>query len=349
MSSKNRPLLAGASAALLAALSFGATAPLVARAGAHVGPLTTAALLYAGAATSSLLRFEKRAGGAPFEKRHVGRLLLIALVGAGLAPTLLAWGLQRTGGTIGSLLLNLEAVFTVLLAWLAYREPIGKRVAAALLLMTGGGAALTLGVAFTPGWSLLGAAAVAAATLAWGADNTLSRGLSQQDPVNTVALKGALGAGLTTLGAYAVGEPAPSRGAALVLLACGATGYGLSLRLYLTAQRRMGAARTSSIFAVAPFIGAALSFALGDRPQLIGVLISCIFFVAGLWLHLTEHHEHQHQHEAVDHDHPHRHDDGHHDHAHDPPFHGEHSHPHHHDRIEHAHEHVPDVHHDHRH
>jgi drug/metabolite transporter (DMT)-like permease len=349
LSSEKRPLIAGASAALFAALSFGATAPLVARAGAHVGPLTTAASLYAGAAMSSLLRFEQRASGARFEKRHVGRLLLIALVGAGVAPTLLAWGLQRTGGTIGSLLLNLEAVFTVLLAWLVYREPIGKRVAAALVLMTGGGVALTLGVALTPGWSLLGAAAVAAATLAWGVDNTLSRGLSQQDPVSTVALKGALGAALTALAAYAVGEPLPSRGAAVILIACGATGYGLSLRLYLTAQRRMGAARTSSIFAVAPFVGAALGFALGDRPQPIGLLISCMFFGAGLWLHLTEHHEHRHLHDAIDHEHPHRHDDGHHDHAHEPPVHGEHSHPHHHDRVEHDHEHAPDVHHDHRH
>src|SRR5258706_12992255 len=102
MSERQTPLITGASAALLAALSFGVTAPLVTRFGAHVGPLSTASLLYAGAAASSLLRFE-RGSGAPFERRHVWRLAGIALVGAGVAPTLLAWGLQRTGGTVGSL------------------------------------------------------------------------------------------------------------------------------------------------------------------------------------------------------------------------------------------------------
>jgi len=348
MSEHQSPLLAGAGAALLAALSFGVTAPLVARFGVHVGPLSTAALLYAGAASSSLLRLE-RGSGAPWERRHLWRLAGIALLGAGVAPTLLAWGLQRTGGTVGSLLLNLEAAFTVLLAWLAYREPIGRRVAAALTLMTCGGVALALGVALTPGWSLLGALAIAGATLAWGLDNTLSRELSQQDPLNVVALKGALGASLTTLGAWLFGEKLPAATAALALLLCGASGYGLSLRLYLTAQRRMGAARTGSIFAVAPFVGAALAFALGDREQAVGVIVSCIFFAAGLWLHLTEHHRHGHVHDAVDHDHPHRHDDGHHDHQHEPQFFGEHSHPHHHERVEHDHEHAPDVHHDHSH
>lgn len=348
MSEHESPLLAGAGAALLAALSFGVTAPLVARFGAHVGPLSTAALLYAGAAASSLLRFE-RSTGAPLQARHAWRVLAMACVGAGVAPTLLAWGLQHTGGTVGSLLLNLEAVFTALLAWLVYREPIGRRVALALTLMTLGGCALAFGAAFTPGWSLLGAAAVAGATLSWGADNTLSRQLSQQDPLRIVALKGSLGAALTASAAYLWGEQLPELRPALVLLACGASGYGLSLRLYLTAQRRMGAARTGSIFAVAPFVGAALAFALGDRGHALGVVLAALLFGVGLWLHLTEHHEHRHVHQAVDHEHPHRHDDGHHDHPHDPPFVGEHSHPHHHDHVEHEHDHAPDVHHDHTH
>jgi drug/metabolite transporter (DMT)-like permease len=273
----------------------------------------------------------------------------MGLVGAGVAPTLLAWGLQRAGGTAGSLLLNLEAVFTALLAWLVYREPIGRRVALALLLMTCGGVALVSGIGSGTAWNALGALAVAGATCAWGLDNTLSRGVAQQDPLKIVAAKGALGASLTGGAAYLWGERAPSWSAALVLLACGATGYGLSLRLYLQAQRSLGAARTGSIFSVAPFVGAALAFALGERANVVAVMISCMFFLTGLWLHLTEHHHHHHVHEAIDHDHPHRHDDGHHDHTHDPAFSGEHSHPHHHERTEHDHDHLPDLHHDHSH
>ena len=350
MSQRESPLVAGAALALLAALSFGVTAPIIAGAGAHVGPLLTASLLYAGAAASALVMSRlSRGNGAPLERRHFYRLLAMALVGAGVAPTLLAWGLQHTGATAGSLLLNLEAVFTAALAWSFYREAIGRRVLLALTLMVLGGAVLTLSGARSGSYSGLGVAAVAGATLAWGVDNTLSRELSQQDPVSIVGIKGALGATATALLAWFFGERLPGAVPLLVLLACGASGYGLSLRLYLLAQRRIGAARTGSIFAVAPFVGASVAWALGDRATNLGTALSTLLFLGGLVLHLTERHHHEHIHPSVDHDHPHRHDDGHHDHAHDPPFAGEHSHPHHHDRLAHDHDHAPDVHHDHSH
>jgi drug/metabolite transporter (DMT)-like permease len=273
----------------------------------------------------------------------------MALLGGAVAPTLLAFGLKQVGGVTGSLLLNLEAAFTVLFAWLAYREPIGRRVRAALALMSLGGAALALGAGGGSSSSSLGALAVIGATLAWALDNTLSRGLAMQSPVTVVALKGALGALVTGGLARALGEGLPGPHGALVLFACGASGYGLSLRSYLRAQRLIGAARTGSIFAVAPFVGAALGLALGDRADPVSTALAGLCFGVGLWLHLTERHRHAHRHEAVDHDHPHRHDDGHHVHVHDPPFVGEHSHPHHHEALEHDHEHAPDLHHEHRH
>ncbi len=350
MTTRHSPLTAGAWLAVLAALSFGITTPFVALAGRGVGPLTTAALLYAGACASALaLGAVSPGSGAPLRRAHLGRLLAIALLGAGIAPTLLAWGLQRAGGTAGSLLLNLEAVFTVLLARAFYREPIGSRVAGALLLMTLGGAALTAGPAAHAGWSGLGALAVAGATAAWALDNTLTRGLAEQDPARVVAAKGALGVALTGTAALFAREHLPETGPALVLLACGATGYGLSLRLYLLAQRRMGAARTGSIFALAPFVGAAIAWALGDRSHAGWTAIAGALFAAGVVLHATERHRHRHTHPALEHEHAHRHDDGHHDHVHEPPVAGEHTHPHRHDPVEHDHEHAPDVHHGHAH
>jgi len=341
--------MAGAGAALFSALSFGVTAPLIALGGAGSGPLTTACLLYAGAAASSLLPLGRSEAGAPLARSHAMRLVAMALLGGAVAPTLLAWGLKQTGAVTGSLLLNLEAAFTVGLAWLVYKEPIGHRVRMALGLMSLGGAALALGVGGNASSSLLGALAVALATLAWALDNTLSRALSAQNPLTIVAIKGTLGAALTGTVAYGLGEPWPRLPSALLLFACGASGYGLSLRSYLRAQRRIGAARTGSIFAVAPFIGAALGFALGDHARPLPTALAGSAFGLGLWLHLTERHRHLHRHEALDHDHPHRHDDGHHLHHHDPPFSGEHSHPHHHDALEHDHEHTPDMHHEHRH
>lgn len=350
MSTRRSPIAAGAGLALLSALSFGLTMPVIERAGRGIGAFSTAALLYSGACLSAFVLGRLSPSlGAPFRWAHLRRLAVIAFVGAGVAPTLLAWGLQRTGATTGSLLLNLEAVFTVLLAWVIFHEPIGRRVVAALGLMVLGGAALTIDATSSAGWSLLGVLSIAGATAAWAIDNALTRGLSEQDPVLVVAGKGALGAVITGSAALLVREARPSGHAALLLLACGATGYGLSLRLYLLAQRRIGAARTGSIFAIAPFVGATFAWTLGQNAPGAWTAVSALLFGAGVFVHVTERHKHPHVHPKVEHDHPHRHDDGHHEHAHDPPVVGEHSHPHRHEHSEHEHDHAPDVHHDHVH
>jgi len=342
------PITTGVLLAALAALTFGATTPIIAWAGRGLGPFGTAALLYAGAAASALaMRLGGRRRDQALRRSDAGRVALVALAGAAIAPTLLAWGLQRTGATVGALLLNLEAVFTVLLARAVWREPIGRRVAIAVAAMVAGGAALTLDTWGDARWIAPGVVAIAAATFAWALDNTLTRPLSQRDPLDVVAAKAGLGATATAVIALVAGEPAPSRVAALALLACGATGYGLSLRLYLLAQRRIGAGRTGSVFALAPFVGAALALGLGDRVAGSWTAVAAALFAAGVYLHATERHAHRHVHEPVEHDHPHRHDDGHHDHVHDPPVTGEHTHPHRHDRREHEHDHAPDVHHDH--
>jgi drug/metabolite transporter (DMT)-like permease len=337
----------GVGLAAIAAIAFGVTTPLVAWAVAWVGPFSTAALLYAGAAASSVVLRVARGSGSRLVRSDVPRLVGVAIAGAAIAPALLAWGLQRTGATSGALLLNLEAVFTAALAWLVFREPIGGRVALALACIGAGGAALVLGAATGGDWRVPGVLAVAGATLAWAVDNTLTRPLAERDPLAVVAAKGGIGASLSLAAAAIAGEHVPPLEPALVLAACGATGYGLSLRLYLTAQRRIGAARTGSVFALAPFVGAAVAIALGDRAldPLTGV--AALLFGLGVYFHVTEHHEHAHAHAATEHDHPHRHDDGHHDHVHDPPVAGEHSHAHRHGELVHSHEHALDMHHDH--
>lgn len=345
-----RPITTGVVLAMASAIAFGLTTPVVAWAGRHAGPLTTAALLYAGAATvAALLHTLRRRTGGALRRSDAPRVVLIAISGAAIAPVCLAWGLSIAGATTGSLVLNFEAILTVSLAWLLYREPLGRRVIAALVIMTGAGIILVLDASTRATPQLWGVVAVAIATLAWSIDNTLTRPLAERDPFQVIAAKGALGATLTTTLALARGEPLPTLATIAVLLGCGATGYGVSLRLYLAAQRKIGAARTGSVFAVAPFIGAALAFALGDRSASWLTLLAAVGFAAGVYLHASERHGHDHIHEPTEHEHPHRHDDGHHDHVHDPPVIGEHTHRHLHGRTEHSHEHAPDVHHGHSH
>jgi drug/metabolite transporter (DMT)-like permease len=342
------PSAGGLVAAVVAASLFGATTPLVKHFGAGVGAFATAALLYSGSAIGAGL--PARRDGEPSLGRHqIGRMVLVAALGAALAPASLAWGLQHTGALAASLLLNLEVVFTVLLARVFYREPGGWRMALAVALMVAGCVLLGARAGGGGGSSALGLVAISGAALTWALDSTLTRPLADFDPSAVVFGKAVAGAFLSAAIALALREPWPARSACMALAACGAVGYGLSLRLYLRAQRVLGAARTASLFALAPFVGALLAYGLGDRDGTLLVVVAGTLFALAVTLHATEAHHHRHRHEPVDHEHAHRHDDGHHDHVHVPPVKGEHSHAHRHESREHDHPHGADLHHRHGH
>lgn len=345
----NAPALRGGLLALLAATLFGVSTPLVQYLGRGLGPLTTAALLYAGAALAGAVLRKGIQHEARLQRSDWRRLLAVVVFGAVIGPVALAWGLQRTSGASASLMLTLEALFTALLAWRLYRESMDARVWVAMALLLAGGAVLVLDQARLGGAQLAGLLAVLVATAAWGMDNTLSRALAERDPGQVVLVKAALGASVTALLALAFAETLPTLLAAAGLLAVGATGYGLSLRFYLLAQRAFGAARTGSVFAFAPFIGAVLALALGDRSVSMWMGAGGLLMLGGVVLHLMESHGHLHRHAAMDHEHAHDHADGHHNHSHEPMPEGNHSHRHHHEPLEHAHPHVPDAHHLHRH
>lgn len=349
MKALTAPALQGGLLAFMAAVLFGISTPLVQRIGASVGPFMTAALLYAGAALVGAVLRQSAQREAAVQRRDWARIGWMALFGAGLGPVALAWGLQHTSGASASLLLTLEAFFTALLARTLYGEVMDRRVWGAMALLLAGGIALVLDQGTGGDAGLLGTLAVLAATLAWAIDNTLSRAVAERDPAQVVLAKSTMGAILTMGLSLLLGEPRPSVLAMLGLLLVGATGYGLSLRLYLLAQRAFGAARTGSVFAFAPFMGALLAVALGERFLSWGVLLGGGLMLLGVLLHLTESHDHVHVHEALVHEHAHVHDDGHHAHVHDPMPDGPHSHVHEHEPVRHAHAHVPDAHHTHRH
>jgi drug/metabolite transporter (DMT)-like permease len=343
------PALRGAGLALLAATLFGISTPFVQRAGQGQGPFLTASLLYAGAALVGAFLRRPVEREAALRSTDLGRLAWIALFGAGIGPVALAWGLQHTSAASASLMLALEALFTALLARALYHEMMDRRVWTAMLLLLAGGVVLVLERGLSGGMQWLGLLAVVGATAAWGVDNTVSRALAERDPAQVVFGKSVLGALATAALAAVAREPLLEAPAALGLIAIGATGYGLSLRLYLLAQRAFGAARTGSVFAFAAFIGALLAIALGDRSATWATAAGGALVFAGVALHLAESHAHEHAHEAIEHEHAHRHDDAHHAHAHHPMPTGSHSHQHRHEPMRHAHPHVPDAHHTHRH
>lgn len=349
MHTLSSPALKGGFLALLAAVLFGLSTPLVQQAGQGLGAFTTAALLYVGAALVALLLRKPPEREAALRRADLARVVAMAGFGAVIGPVALAWGLQRTSGSSASLMLTLEAVFTAVLAWRLYGETMDRRVWAAMLLLLAGGGALVLEQGLAGNAQLMGVLAVLVATVAWGVDNTLSRGVAERDPGQVVLAKSGLGACATVLMALLMDEPLPGLLAGVALLGIGATGYGLSLRFYLLAQRAFGAGRTGSVFAFAPFIGALGAYALGSRSVSWMLAVGGGLMLLGVLLHLLESHSHAHEHAVLEHEHAHTHDDGHHLHSHAELAQGSHSHWHRHEAQRHEHPHVPDAHHLHPH
>jgi drug/metabolite transporter (DMT)-like permease len=334
--------------ALAGGAAFGVSTPLTQRYGAGLGPFTVGGLLYLGAALLSAARLTPP-GENRVRRVHLPRVTAAALAGAFFAPVCLAFGLSKATGTGAALMLNLEVVFTVLLAAVFLREELGARLLVGVAAMLGGSAVLVFGAATAGASTTLGLVAIALATFGWAVDNVTLRALAELDPRHVVLWKAAIGSLLSFAVALVLREPLPAVRATLLLLACGTIGYGLSLRFYLLALRRIGSARTAAMFSSAPFAGALAAWLLGQGDLGLGTLVAGLFFGLGAYLQAGEKHGHIHTHVAVDHEHSHRHDDGHHDHIHDPPVSGEHSHRHRHEATTHDHEHATDAHHAHRH
>jgi drug/metabolite transporter (DMT)-like permease len=258
------------------------------------------------------------------------------------------YGLQRSSATVASLLLNLEAVFTTLIAVVLFREWIGRRGLAALAVVVAG-CALSTFAAGGVTRSLVGPLAVAGACLCWAIDNNLTQRLSLRDPLAVVCVKGLGAAPIALAVAFFLGAPLPAAKVAAGGLLLGSIAYGVSLALYVRASRALGAARTGVLFAAAPFVGAALAIPINGEAPSLRLLGAALLIAAGVALLLTERHGHRHRHEPLEHEHLHTHDE-HHQHPHrgdegpEP-----HSHPHHHEPIEHTHPHASDAHHRHKH
>lgn len=346
-----RPMLRGASLGLAAAALFGISAPFAKLLLPGSSPVMLAGLLYLGAGLgltlASVLRSTRRNQEARLRSGDFRWLAAIVLLGGIIGPILMLYGLGRVSGVVGSLLLNLEAPFTVILAVVFFREHVAWRSVVATVFVVCGAAVL----GFQPGaveadW--IGTLAIAAACASWGLDNNFSQRLSMRDPLAVVRVK-ALGAGVCSLAVGLVsGEPLPGPALVAPALLLGAMSYGLSIVLDMYALRILGAAREATFFATAPFIGAVAALPiLGERLGRAD-LIAGGLMVAGVLLLLRERHGHLHGHEELEHDHLHVHDE-HHQHAHQHPPSEPHSHPHRHPPITHDHPHVPDIHHRHRH
>lgn len=344
--------------ALASALLFGASTPFAKLLLGAVSPWLLAAVLYLGSgaglaiwllARSLRVPRASRALAPALDRADLPWLAAAVLSGGVAAPVLLMLGLSLTAASTSALLLNLETVFTALIAWTAFRENAGRRVFAGLAAIVAGGALLAW-EQVPRGAGLAGPLLVAAACLAWAIDNNLTRKVSGGDAVLIACLKGLVAGAVNLALALALGASLPAPPVLAAAAALGFAGYGVSLVLFIVALRDLGTARTGAYFSVAPFFGAALSLALVAERATAAFWAAAALMALGVWLHVTERHEHPHTHEPMEHSHAHTHD-AHHVHAHDFPWDGRepHTHAHRHARLVHTHPHDPDLHHRHPH
>lgn len=339
----------GIAYALISAAMFGASAPIAKLLLGEMSPWLLAGLLYLGSGLGlAALRLFHRGKEAGLARADIPWLAGAILAGGICGPVLLMFGLAQTAASSAALLLNLESVLTLGIAWVVFKENVDLRlglgaaaiVLGALVLSGEGGFDLALG------W---GPVLIAAACLAWAIDNNLTRKVSAADPFQIAMVKGLVAGAVNVAVALAAGARLPAFDTAALAGLVGFLGYGVSLALFVLGLRHLGTARTGAYYSLAPFIGAAIAIPLLDEPVTLPFALGGGLMAIGLWLHLTERHQHSHVHEPMEHDHLHVHD-AHHQHTHDgaPP--GEpHAHPHRHGRLVHKHVHYPDLHHRHSH
>lgn len=121
---------------------------------------------------------------------------------------LLLVGPRLTAASTASLLLNMEGVFTALLAWFTFKENFDRRIALGMALIVAGGVVL----AWHGGARLrlpLGGLIIVGACFCWGMDNSLTQKVSASNPYQTAAIKGAVAGSVNLIIALSMGAKLP--------------------------------------------------------------------------------------------------------------------------------------------
>ena len=283
--------------AILAALFYGFGTPLSKLLLLHISPYLLASLLYFGAGIGMLfvvlLSKAQRKSKIinEFKKKDLKYVILMIVLDI-IAPILLMIGLLNTNASTASLLNNFEIVFTGIIAMIFFKEIVGRKMWVAISLIVLAGAMLTF-EDFTGFHISIGVLFVLGASLSWGLENNCTRMLSKGNPLHVVVIKG-LGSGLGSfIIALAVNQVSVVWYFVILALLLGFFSYGMSLYFYISAQRQLGAARTSAFYAIAPFVGSIFSFIVLKDSLSIVFGIAFILMIFGTYLAIKENNSHQ--------------------------------------------------------
>lgn len=250
--------------ALAAALFYALNVPCSKLLLERVPPTFMAAFLYlgAGAGVGFLYLFHLRKEKAEERLSKKDLPYTVGMVVLDIAaPILLMTGVKAGTSSNASLLGNFEIAATAVIALAVFHERVSGQLWAAIALIT-----LSSGIlSFEGGESLrfsMGSLLVLGAAACWGLENNCTRKISDKSTYQIVTVKGFCSGAGSFVTACVLGERLPGLGGVLPAMLLGFVAYGLSIFTYIRAQKTLGAAKTSAYYAVAPFIGALLSFVL---------------------------------------------------------------------------------------
>ena len=271
--------------AILAAVLYALSTPVSKILMSEIPPSFLAGILYLGAGIGMIpISLIKRRAGS---FRRIGRTDLPYIIGMVVldiaAPVFLMIALSKTYAANISLINNFEIVATSVIAFAIFKEKISAKLCLGIALITL--SCLLLSFEGVESFSFSAYSTFAfLACIAWGFENNCTRKLSDCDQSKIVIIKG-IGSGTgAILVSFALQEEISASFYVLIALVLGFVAYGLSVFLYVSAQRSLGAAKTSSYYAVAPFIGALLSILLLRELPAISFYAAFVIMILGMIL-----------------------------------------------------------------
>lgn len=278
--------------AILAAALYALNAPISKLLLLKVPPTMMAGFLYLGAGTGLFFvkvvqkKLGKTSSELPLTKAELPYTIAMVILDIA-APIFLMLGLATTCAANVSLLNNFEIVATSLIALFVFKEVISKKLWISILLVTISSVILSVEDISSFKFSF-GSIFVILACVCWGFENNCTRKLSSKNPLQIVVIKG-FGSGLGSLIiALVIGEKIPKISYIIIALILGFIAYGLSIFFYIHAQRELGAAKTSTYYAVAPFIGVALSLLIFWKKPTLSFIIALVIMLIGTYLATTD-------------------------------------------------------------
>ena len=289
--------------AILAALFYAVNIPCSKWLLDDVPPAFMAAFLYLGAGAGVglmyVFHFKKEPSDERLGKKDVPYTLAMVALDI-IAPILLMVGVKLGTAANASLLGNFEIVATTLIAFGIFREKVSSRLCGAISLITLASAMLSFSGESSFSFSL-GSVFVVGATICWGLENNCTRKISGKSTYEIVTIKG-LGSGMGSLIlAMILGEERPGAAYIADIMLLGYIAYGLSIFTYVRAQKTLGAAKTSAYYAIAPFIGVALSAIFLKESFTAMFIVALVIMIAGTVLIVRDTliHSHSHSHTHV--------------------------------------------------